>query len=146
MSTIYRYKLADMSLKEKQIVMNGVLLYSYKWSYSNIEYDFPASVLKEDAVSMTEFENRDRSRKIERIRAVHVDVPTLISEQEELVLDDTDEPSLASPEIIDYTEFNKIELLEYLKKRGFTFKELKGKLKESLLEMAKIDLEMDDED
>lgn len=151
--SIYRYKLKDITSKEKQRVMSGVLLYSYKWSYSRSNYDFPAShVLKEEGSSMIDFENKDRSRKIDRIRAVHADVPepiTLkddVSKKEELVLEEIDEPAITSvEESVNYRTLNKIDLLEYLRKRNFTFKELKGKTKKSLLKMAEIDEGIDED-
>ena len=46
---------------------------------------------------------------------------------------------------MDYLQFTKAELLKYLKKKGFTFKELRGKTKKSLLELASRDSEVDNE-
>ena len=71
---LFRYKLPMGKGSEESRVIEGTLLYSYKWVYSKTDLNLPG-VEKESASNMREFESMDKSNTIDRIRAVHIAEP-----------------------------------------------------------------------
>lgn len=152
--SIYRYKLKDFSLPPKRKIINGVLLFSYKWSYTKNNYDFPPEVLKEKAKSVKEFQNLDKQtgKDIEeRERAIHVK-ETPVLEEREILPDPVEEESIEEEPMLEIEEdeemnykcMTKKKLTEYLLSKGFSKKELKGRKKDSLIKLVELEDTIDE--
>lgn len=126
---MFRYKLpydSENKSKTKEVI-NGFLVYTYRWIYSKTKLDLPGTI-EEEATSLKKFVAGDTE---ERLRASHFEE---VKEEQEVqqieeIIEEKKEMQL------DYTKLKKPKLIELLSSKGFLEKEYKNKTKKELIKL-----------